>query len=282
MLRENLHEAFSIVVKTLDECEKSTHAHNFYELVYIVSGTGAQCINDQRFNYHAGHIFLLAPEDFHAFDIKTTTTLFFLRFNSNYVKDSGLPAKAQEQLKHVLLNASHTAGCVLKIKEDKRLVKPLIDAIISEYSNPEDMHYELVQQYVNTLILLVGRNILKFNEIERLKYADRKILQLISYIQTNIFFPDLLKVEVLSVRFNTAEKYLGRYFKKHTGQTLQGYIQDYKLKLIEQRLQFSDKRMVEIAEEFNFADESHLNKFFKSAKKVSPSIFRKQFAQQAS
>jgi len=60
MLRENLHEAFSIVVKTLDECEKSTHAHNFYELVYIVSGTGAQCINDQRFNYHAGHIFLLA------------------------------------------------------------------------------------------------------------------------------------------------------------------------------------------------------------------------------
>ena len=48
-----------------------------------------------------------------------------------------------------------------------------------------------------------------------------------------------------------------------------------KTKLIEHRLQFSEKRINEISYEFGFTDESHFNKFFKKQKGNSPSEFRK-------
>ncbi|WP_315823771.1 helix-turn-helix domain-containing protein [Paraflavitalea speifideaquila] len=57
--------------------------------------------------------------------------------------------------------------------------------------------------------------------------------------------------------------YLGRYFKKQTGETLQQYITHYKLRLIEARLLHSDRRIGEIAAELQFTDESHLNRLFK-------------------
>ena len=56
---------------------------------------------------------------------------------------------------------------------------------------------------------------------------------------------------------------------------MQQYISNYKTKLIEHRLQFSDKRINEIAYEFGFTDESHFNKFFKKQRGNSPSEFRK-------
>ena len=50
---------------------------------------------------------------------------------------------------------------------------------------------------------------------------------------------------------------------------------EIKTKLIEHRLQFSEKRINEIAYEFGFTDESHFNKFFRKQKGYSPSEFRK-------
>ena len=55
---------------------------------------------------------------------------------------------------------------------------------------------------------------------------------------------------------------------------MQGYITKYKIKLIEHRLKFSDKRINEIAEEFGFTDISHLSKFFKKQKGNNLSSFR--------
>jgi AraC-like DNA-binding protein len=70
--------------------------------------------------------------------------------------------------------------------------------------------------------------------------------------------------------------YVGRYFKKHTGQTMQDYITHYKTQLIEHRLEYSDKRINEISNEFGFTDESHFNKFFRKQKGLSPKFFRRE------
>lgn len=88
--------------------------------------------------------------------------------------------------------------------------------------------------------------------------------------------PENLKVEQIAAHFNISATYIGEYFKKHTGENIQQYITNYKLKLVETRLQYSDLRMNEIAYELNFTDESHLNRIFKKYKGISPSEFRKQ------
>lgn len=276
MKRENLHEPFSIEYKTLQEGPCAGHKHSFFELVYIVEGTGIQCINQNQFAYHPGHMFLITPEDCHSFDVHTTTTFFYLRFNDIYIRESGILTSNIQKLEFILQNANHKPGCILKNIVDKQVVKPLVDAIIREYETRDIYNQELIQQYVNTLIVLVARNIAKFLHLELCDNTDQKAANILNFIQANIYYPDKLRAEYLCNHFNVSINYLGKYFKQHTGSTLQKYITQYRQTLIEHRLTHSDKRLGEIVSEFGFTDESHLNKFFRNNRGMSPKAFRQE------
>ncbi|MCD8742423.1 helix-turn-helix domain-containing protein [Mucilaginibacter roseus] len=271
---EDLHEPFSIEYITLDEGIRNGHKHSFFELVYIVEGTGTQCINQSQFAYQPGHMFLITPEDCHSFQVKNTTTFFYLRFNDIYIRESGILTGNVQKLEFILQNANHKPGCILKNIVDKQVVKPLVDAIIREYESRDIYNQELIQQYVNTLIVLVARNIAKFLHLELSENADKRAVNILNFIQANIYYPEKLRADYLCRHFNVSVNYLGKYFKQHTGSTLQKYITQYRQTLIEHRLIHSDKRLGEIVNEFGFTDESHLNKFFRNNKGVSPKAFR--------
>ncbi len=284
MNTENLYQPFEIVYKETDECPKPAHKHNFFELVYIMDGTGKHCINKNKFDYYRGHLFLITPQDSHKLHVKTTTKFFMIRFNDIYLRSQReLQAGTGnnewiKKLEFIFHNTSHLPGCILKNQEDKVLVKALIEGVIKEYVNKEPYHQEIVQQLVSTLIALVARNIY-INTPEKVKYDvsnDDTTLKIIHYIQSNIYRPELLKAEQISTVFSISINYLSEYFKKHTGDTLQQYITNYKLKLVETRLLHSEMRMNEIAFELNFTDESHLNRIFKKYRGMSPSEFRKR------
>jgi AraC-like DNA-binding protein len=275
MLSENLHQPYCIAHKTLDHCPKLAHQHSFFELIYIISGSGKQCINKSKFDYHAGHIFLITPDDCHSFEIEDRTSFFFLKFNNIYIKNSGLLAENIHRLEYILQNANHQPGCILKNPTDKALVKSIIEAIIRESEDKDLYNRELTEQLINTLVILVARNIAKYLPGQVNMGNEEKAMNILEYIQTNIYYPEKLKAEHLSQNFGISNSYLGRYFKRHTNETMQQYIANYKTRLIEHRLQFSDKRMNEIANEFGFTDESHLNKYFRKQKGHSPKAYRK-------
>lgn len=279
MRKENLYQLYHVEVLDMDECPMKEHQHSFFEMVYIVSGTGEQCINKNTFRYQPGHLFLLAPEDCHSFNITTTTRFFFIRFNEAYLQSSAALGHSRndqlQRLQYILQNVTHQPGCVLKNLTDKHLVHPVIEAIIREYNNRDLYNKELIRQLMDTLILVVARNIARTLPEEVNERSEEKILDMLQYIQRNIYLPYKLKTAALSRKFGIAEAYLGRYFKKHTNETLQQFITGAKLKLVEHRLLHSNLRISEIVEELSFTDESHLNRIFKKYRGMSPGDFRR-------
>lgn len=276
MKKENLHQPFEISVKELEESPLKEHEHTFFELVYILSETGLQCINNNKFDYHEGHMFLITPQDCHSFDIHTTTKFFFIRFNDIYIHSGFFGTKNIKNLEFILQHANHQPGCILKNITDKPLIKSIIEALIREYVNQDLYNKELIQQLINTLIVIVTRNIAKYLPEKIDERSEEKTLDILQYIQNNIYNPDKIKADTISQHFGISQNYLGRYFKKHTNETMQQYIIKYKLKLVENRLLHSEMRINEIAAELGFTDESHLNKLFKKYKGVIPSEFRKR------
>jgi AraC family L-rhamnose operon transcriptional activator RhaR len=280
-MKENMYQPFEVIFQELDECPKDGHSHNFFELVYIISGTGKQCINRSTFNYHAGHMFLITPEDCHSFDIATKTTFCFIRFNDQYIKsnyrDADVSGKNErvKKLEFILQNANHQPGCILRQPGDKALVKPMVDSILREYVNRDLYNKELIEHLVNTLIIVVARNIAKILPEHVSEGTEERAVNILHYIHQHIFEPEKIRTELISRHFGVSENYLGKYFKKQTGETLQQYVINYKLRMVENRLLHSEMRIGEIAAEMSFTDESHLNKLFKKYKGLTPSDFRK-------
>ena len=263
MMKENLHESYSISFGKATVCSKREHQHSFFELVYIRSGTGVHNLNQSKCMYEAGKLFLITPEDTHFFEIETTTEFFFLKFNNIYLQKNNFSPESIRQLEYILQNANHHATCILKEMADRNLVPPIVEAILREHTTKDLYNEEMVHQLVNTLIVIVARNIARFLPEYVSTGTEEKALNILHYIQQHIYEPEKLKAEHISDVFAVSSTYLGRYFRKHTNETMQSYITKYKTKLVEHRLKFSDKRISEIADEFGFTDVSHLNKFFK-------------------
>ncbi|SFD07793.1 transcriptional regulator, AraC family [Chitinophaga sp. CF118] len=275
MAKENLHHPFEIEYKELDKFPPTSRHNNFFELIYVAGGTGVQYINRNKFNYRKGNLFLITPQDSHSFEITTVTQFFFLRFNEYYIR-SNKNKEWVERMENILQNASHRPGCILKNKVDKPLIASLIESIIGEHTNQQIYHSKIIEQIVNAIIIIVARNIALKLPKNIKENTGETVLDILHYIQQNICEPRMLKAEEISTHFRISLSYLGRYFKKQTGETLQEYISNYKVRLVETRLLHTDMRINEIALELNFTDESHLNRLFKKYKGVSPSEFRRR------
>jgi AraC-like DNA-binding protein len=272
MERRNLYQPFEVEYKEMEECPIVPHKHNFFEMVFIVEGTGMQCINDNKLTYRPDHFFLLMPQDCHSFEVKTTTKFFFIRFNNIYLQSQ--PKEWIQKLEFIFQNHNHLPGCILRNKSDKLLVRAMVEAVIREQVNQQVYHLELVQQIINTLITIVARNI-TFTAPAPSRKMGGASLDMVHYIHGNIYDPEKLKAEAIANQFNISPAYISEYFKNNTGESLQQYITQYRLKLVQIRLAYSDLRMNEIATELGFTDESHLNRIFKKYNGVSPSEYRK-------
>ena len=276
MKRENLHQPFEILFSELDESTLKEHDHTFFELVYILTGTGIQWINNHKFPYHDGHLFMITPGDIHAFDIHTKTKFVYIKFNDIYIHSAVFGADNIQRLEFILQHANHQPGCILRNITDKLLVKPMIEAIIREYTNKHLYSTEIITQLINTIIIVVARNVAMFLPEKLDENSTEMSLNILQYIQSNISHPDKIKATAISQHFGISPNYLGRYFKKQTNETMQQYILNYKMKMVESRLLHTDMRINEIVEELGFTDESHLNRLFRKYKGISPTEFRKQ------
>lgn len=277
MIKDHLREPYELVLKEfMDECPRGAHAHTFFELIYIVSGSGRQSINGIEFEYKRGNLFLVAPDDTHVFKIETTSRFFFIRFNKGFVDASRNENDLIQQLELILQNARHEPGCILKSETDRKAVSNLMEIIIQEHLERDIYNKELIRQLIGTLLVFIARNINRSFPDKIDETSDKRAINILQYIQANIYYPEKLKAGYISKHFGIAESYLSSYFKKQANESLQQYIQNYKLKLIENRLLHSNMRIREIADEFGFTDKSHLNKIFKKYRGVNPTDFKKK------
>lgn len=274
MRKENMHQSVEVTYSKLTCHLNKTLQFNFFQMVYVISGKGLLHVNGNNIGYQTGNLMLMTPSDYHYFDIAEPTEFLLVKINSEYVKEYKF--KNINCMECLLYYASHLSGCILRRQTDEFLVKSIADSLLYTIQQESMYNEDLIIHYVNALIVIAVRNISTIKPEGLKTNADNRVLEIINYIQANIFDPQKLKVPTIADQFGISETYLGSYFKNQCGENIQHFIAQYRDRLIKHRLKFSDKRINEIAEEFGFADESHLNKFFKTKNGLSPSKFRKE------
>lgn len=158
MWKENLYQPVEILIRNHEIFPIAEHQHSFFEMVYVHEGTGRFYVKEsdckvEEVIYHAHSLFLIPPETPHCFTIDTHSEYIFIRFVLHYVEDY-----IGKYLAEIFRDSSRQAEISLN-KSDENMVFQLFDFIRKEEDNRQMGTNYLQQQWLNSILVLVARNI---------------------------------------------------------------------------------------------------------------------------
>lgn len=239
-------------------------------------------VNGNAYPYAKGSIFLFTPLDCRGFEVSRKTRFCSIRFSEVFLggcKTDQEREKIAQQLKHLeQVFSSHNRFREITLENpDSALLSSLIQSMTDEFENKRSYYEENLRHLITMVLNILLRNISGCADHNALSPSEALINRLTIYIGQNISNAENLRIGRLAVRFNLSPNYISEYFKNKTGQSLQQYISEYKLRMVSQRLQHSSLPVSQIASELGFTDESHLSRQFRKHNGISPSEYRKQY-----
>lgn len=278
MWKENLYQPVEVLVRSRDEFPVAEHQHSFYEMVYVQEGSGLFYVKEaeakvQETRYEARSLFLIPPNTVHSFIVGTHSTYVFIRFTVHYAADY-----IGKYVEHALHAANRQAAISLE-EPDKETVSATFGFIKAEVEHKSNFSNYLIQQWLNSIIVMVARNLMHASLPGQLSLNETdKPMYMLQYIQQHIHQPEMLKTDALCEVFHLSARYIGHYFKQHFQEDLQHYITRNRIKMVENLLLNTSLSVKEIANQMSYTDSSYLIKQFREYHDVSPLEFRKRNA----
>ncbi|RAK40664.1 UNVERIFIED_ORG: AraC-like protein [Chitinophaga ginsengisegetis] len=276
---EKVHDPFSISVTTLERWEKRNRRNNFFELVYILEGSGEQQVEYTRSRYSKGSIFLLPSSDCHTYRIDQPTTFLFIQFNASFfsgeqdcVIDFG---KWFCRLNFIIGNYNRKAGELISGENDKQHLIRLLELLMYEQQRSDNHSRRIMQGLMVAVLELIARNVAMVLPGEQ-GVEGKRFAEVLLHIQFHLLDEEKITLSYLCQRFNISATYFSEYFKRNAGETYQEFVLRSKLKLAEAKALYTDLSFKEIAWDLGFTDSSHLNKMMKRFYQKGMSDIRRQ------
>lgn len=248
--------------------------NDYYEFLYVCSGTGTLIKEGQEVGFENGDIFFIRRmKPYHIFasaDLELISVRFteagktvlrgLIDKNSNVVV-SFTKAQSPINLKLRLGNED----CALA----EKVFFLMLDMNQHQEKNENLFYFQLL-----TLISLIERN-LSFGENKNSKKTGAKSIdKILKHIHKNLKDPNLLSLSVLGETFRMPLHQLSIYFKQEMGISIKGYMGRERLRATAHLLIHSADTISQICRSFGYADESHFYKRFKKEYGLSPSDYR--------
>lgn len=258
-----------------DKYHLPPHSHTYYEIIYIIKGSGIHELNDNLLPYKSGDLFVISTDDEHYFDIKKTTRFFFIKFTDTYF-NSNKKLSCDEFLLNTPENFMRDQSLkenVLKLdKNCASILKNTIDNIRTYNSKANISTSPIAFYQILSIFGLIKESLQQQNIKITGSGIDND--QIISYIHQNIYKPKLIQIKTIAEHFNISQSYFGTYFKRNFSISYREYCNKLRTQLIEKRILNKQLSMKQIAYEFGFTDESHLSNYFKKQRNLKPSAIK--------
>lgn len=249
---------------------KAPHRHTFYTLLFITHGGGSHSIDFKNYELKPGRLFLIAPQQVHAWEKLEDVKGYVLLFTNTFMALS----KHGKVMSSWPLFRVHQPNYLDIGTNDGKLFESLFENIMNENLTHDEFTNEALVSRINTLLI----------KICRLMGAHS--------VKTNIPTQDLLFIfqELIEENFlqlRSPKDYAGKMFitpnylnalcKKKAGKSAGEIIRQRIILEAKRLLAHSTLSVSEIAFKLNFQDNSYFGRFFKNASGLTPDAFRKQF-----
>jgi AraC-like DNA-binding protein len=248
------------------------HWHEFFELVFVLSGTGSQVLNGVTMPLTPGTLFLLTPADFH--ELQAIGDAPCLHYNFIF-SDEAL----RKELYELLFQTGRSLlSCQIENEAIPRLEAEFATIWSELYEEPGIGSSLFVQSTLERILVeLARRTSTVKNRDAALGHLESTtsaaVRSVMTYLQ--LHFREPFTLEQGAKLANLSPNYFSRCFRELAGITLQSYLQELRLQFASSLLKVTDLPVTEICFASGFSTLSHFERAFKRKFSKAPSHYRK-------
>ncbi|MDN4522975.1 AraC family transcriptional regulator [Fictibacillus fluitans] len=276
--------SFSIFPYTFKSNESiHLHYHEFFELGYVMNGTGYHLYMDNIYPIKQGDVLLIEPGKLHGYQSDKTDPLYVCNvlFQLPFLKDI---ADIQRNLSCFsnpgfapLLGDRENINERLALTGLEHLeISLLIKKMMNEYQGKEAEYQLLIKAKFIELFTLLRRST-RSHEVDVRSTEVKWMEEVCSYI--NMYYNDPLSLDKMSKVAGMSKSNFTSKFKQTIGKTFVEYRNEIRIKASCDLLRETDMKIINIANEVGFDDISHFIRTFKQLTRVTPSEYRKKHSQ---
>lgn len=264
------------VIRHIRYLPANYHAHEFFEMIYVLNGSCYNFFENQTYELKKGDVVIIAPRTTHAIsgftdDLEAFNILIRKStFNASFF---GL-LEDKDMLSHFFLNALY--------ENSKRFLyfhtKPAADLsegilLMTEEINKMDVYSQrMLKNILDTFFIRLLRG-LQTNQVSLDTEAgeESEIIDMLQYLQNH--FAEV-SIADLSKKFNYSQRQIARILKNKTGKTFSQLILEMKISKAKVYLKQTNLPIQEIAELVGYGDLSNFYRYFFKVTGCSPKQFR--------
>lgn len=280
MRQSRFFDSFIIEDNEVEWKDKVIHLHNYYQFIFIRSGSGKHYLNGEVTDFGEGTLFFTSPQDEHSFEISSPTRIGSIKINEfGKGKLKSLQKALKGEFPGLKKGRSPLNIKVVFSEYDEKIVTGIFD-LFNLLKQEIIQNEPLIHLQVVTLVSVIERNlsygIKTVKDLKGVPAHQKSLERLFAYIHRHISRTEMLTATKIAAHHGVSVHYIGALFKKLAGMTLQDYINDCRQNIIERKLMTTELSITQLAADFNFTDESHFNKSFKKYWGMSPLKYREQ------
>ena len=242
-------------------------ARNHYLFHYILSGTGTLLADDtkgitQNYQIRSGQGFMIFPGQVTTYIADSNVPWEYL-----WVEFDGL------RITEALSMTDFSKNKPFYHPHNKELRDKLADELMYISHHPKESPFHLIGHlylFLDYLIQSAHSTQLLSNN----KMSDYYIKEAINYIEQN--FQNNITIEDVASVCGINRSYLGKIFKKNTGQSPQEFLMNYRMVKAAELLKLTSLSIADIGSAIGYENQLHFSRAFKNIYGVSPREWRNQ------
>jgi len=241
----------------------SPHKHNnYFEIIYLASGSGYHFIDLQKFKVAPPVIYLVRKEQVHYWELTKKPEGFVIIIRKSFMEKT-----LDNQLKSLLAKISRQNS--LSVRNHSTIHK-LFELLAGE-SKTESVHsFHTIEGLLKALIS-------KVLEVSKPAVNKMEVKSGLYQSFVNILgseSPVKIKVAHYATILNTSPQNLNAACRKAVNQSATEVLGEFILNEAKRLLLYTDKTISQIAYDLDFSDPSHFVKYFKKGTSQTPQHYR--------
>lgn len=253
------------------------HKHEFFQIIYVHSGTCIHYVNGEDLKLTKGDLFILSPNISHSLKVFDGTIVLSICICQNTFNDYFSEfLKSDNILSSFFLNALYTKKyenyIIFHIDKDENLKSLILKMLFEQFNNKK-----YSKKIISSLLLIFFQYLIQDHEnnyqVSSITIKNNKTInEILVYIQKNY---ESLTLNDLADKFHFSNSYLSKQLKKCTGSNFSQIIKYIKLRKSCDLLKFTNMNIYQISTEVGYSSEEHFIRTFRKEFNMSPTQYRR-------